>query len=138
MTFGRRWVVRGVLALVGFAALVAGIALVYGLYLSASLALPTGDEHPPRLIYGAPFLLKPDLDIASSHLIERLTQLGYRAVDTAVRVPGDYRVTPAEIDIYLHEFSDFHLRPVPARLILEQGKVVKVLSIQQGDELFPA
>ena len=138
MTFGRRWVVRGVLALVGFAALAAGIALVYGLYLSASLALPTGDEHPPRLIYGAPFLLKPDLDIASSHLIERLTQLGYRAVDTAVRVPGDYRVTPAEIDIYLHEFSDFHLRPIPARLILDQGRVAKVLSIQHGDELFPA
>ena len=46
-------------------------------------------------------------------------------------------MTPAEIDIYLHEFADFHLRPVPARLILEQGRVAKVLSIQ-GDELFPA
>ncbi len=138
VTFGTRWVVRGFLALVGVSALAAGIALAYGLYLSASLALPTGDEHPPRLIYGAPFLLKPDLDIASAHLIERLNQLGYRAVDTAVRLPGDYRVTPAEIDIYLHEFSDFHLRPVPARLVLDQGRVAKVLSIQHGDELFPA
>ena len=138
VTFGRRWIARGVVALVGVAALAAGMALAYGLYLSASLALPTGDEHPPRLIYGAPFLLKPDLDLASSHLLERLNQLGYRAVDTAVRMPGDYRVTPAEIDIYLHEFSDLHLRPIPARLVLDQGRVTKVLSIQHGDELFPA
>ncbi len=137
VTFGRSWVVRGFLIVVGVAMLAVGMAMSYGLYLSASLALPAGDEHPPRLIYGAPFLLKPDLDITSSHLLERLHQLGYRAVDRAVAEPGDYRVTPAEIDIYLHEFADFHLRPVQARLILEQGRVAKVLSIQ-GDELFPA
>ncbi|GAB1721121.1 MAG: putative Penicillin-binding protein 1B [Nitrospira sp.] len=124
--------------LAGMALLAAGSAVAYGLYLSASLALPTGDEHPPRLIYGAPFLLKPELDIASSHLIERLTRLGYQAVETAVRAPGEYRVTPAEIDIYLHEFSDLHLRPIPARLVLEQGRVARVLSIHTGDELFPA
>jgi penicillin-binding protein 1B len=123
--------------LVGVAVFVAGSALAYGLYLSANLALPTGDEHPPRLIYGAPFLLKPDLDIASSHLIERLNRLGYHAVKTEVRAPGEYRVTPVAIDIYLHEFSDFHLRPVPARLMLDEGRVAKVLSIQGGDELFP-
>ncbi len=138
MTFGRRWFVRGLLALAGVVLLAAGSAVAYGLYLSASLALPTGDEHPPRLIYGAPFLLQPDLDIASSHLIERLNRLGYQAVETAVRVPGEYHVTPAEIEIYLHEFADFHLRPVPARLVLDQGRVARVLSIQTGDELFPA
>jgi penicillin-binding protein 1B len=128
----------GLLVLAGIVVLAAGSALAYGLYLSASLALPAGDEHPPRLIYGAPFLLKPDLDIASAHLIERLNRLGYRSVETAVRTPGEYRVTPAEIDIYLHEFADFHLRPVPARLALDQGRVTKVLSIPGGDELFPA
>lgn len=133
----RRWFVRGLFALAGVVVLAAGSALAYGLYLSASLALPTGDEHPPRLIYGAPFLLKPDLDIASSHLIERLNRLGYHAVETTVRAPGEYRVTTAEIDIYLHEFADFHLQPVPARLVLDQGRVAKVLSIQGGDELFP-
>lgn len=134
----RRWCLRGLVMLAGMALLAAGSAVAYGLYLSASLALPTGDEHPPRLIYGAPFLLKPELDIASSHLIERLTRLGYQAVETAVRAPGEYRVTPAEIDIYLHEFSDLHLRPIPARLVLEQGRVARVLSIHTGDELFPA
>jgi len=136
--FVRRWIVRGLLVLAGVVVLAAGSAVAYGLYLSASLALPAGDEHPPRLIYGAPFLLKPDLDIASAHLIERLNRLGYRAVETAVHTPGEYRVTPAEIDIYLHEFADFHLRPVPARLALDQGRVTKVLSIPGGDELFPA
>ncbi|MBA5861131.1 MAG: PBP1A family penicillin-binding protein [Nitrospira sp. CR1.1] len=138
MMSARRWCLRGLVMLAGMALLAAGSAVAYGLYLSASLALPTGDEHPPRLIYGAPFLLKPELDIASSHLIERLTRLGYQAVETAVRAPGEYRVTPAEIDIYLHEFSDLHLRPIPARLVLEQGRVARVLSIHTGDELFPA
>jgi penicillin-binding protein 1B len=138
VAFAGGWLVRGILVSVGAVVLTVGLAVSYGLYLSAGLALPTGDEHAPRLIYGAPFLLKPDLDIASSHLIERLTRLGYRTVETAVRAPGEYRLTPAEIDIYLHEFPDLHLRPSPIRLTLGQGRVIKVLSIEHGDELFPA
>lgn len=138
MTGVARWFVRGLLILTGVVLLVAGSALTYGLYLSTSLALPTGDEHPPRLIYGAPFLLKPDLDVAASHLLERLNRLGYHQVDRTVRAPGEYRVTSTDIDIYLHEFPDLHLRPVPARLVLDQGRVARVLSIQSGDELFPA
>ena len=112
VTFGRTWVVRGFLVLVGVAMLAAGMAMSYGLYLSASLALPAGDEHPPRLIYGAPFLLKPDLDITSSHLLERLQSARVSRGRQGSAEPGDYRVTPAEIDIYLHEFADLHLRPV--------------------------
>ncbi|HNA47275.1 MAG TPA: transglycosylase domain-containing protein, partial [Nitrospira sp.] len=138
MRFVRRWLLRALVAVTGILLLVLGSALAYGLYLSASLALPAGDEHPPRLIYGAPFLLKPDLDVVSSHLIERLSRLGYQAVDTPVRAPGEFRVSPGQIDIHLHEFSDLHLRPMPARLLLEQGRVTRVLSIQTGDELFPA
>src|SRR5690606_38404386 len=57
---------------------------------------------------------------------------------STVRAPGEYRVTSTDIDIYLHEFPDLHLRPVPARLVLDQGRVARVLSIQSGDELFPA
>ncbi|MBX3340692.1 MAG: PBP1A family penicillin-binding protein [Nitrospira sp.] len=136
--FVRRWISRAFVAVTGIFLLVVGSALAYGLYLSASLALPAGDEHPPRLIYGAPFLLKPDLDVVSSHLIERLSRLGYQAVDTPVRAPGEFRVSPGQIDIHLHEFSDLHLRSMPARLLLEQGRVTRVLSIQTGDELFPA
>ena len=136
--FVRRWLLRALVAVTGILLLVLGSALAYGLYLSASLALPAGDEHPPRLIYGAPFLLKPDLDVVSSHLIERLSRLGYQAVDTPVRAPGEFRVSPGQIDIHLHEFSDLHLRSMPARLLLEQGRVTRVLSIQTGDELFPA
>ena len=49
MTFARRWAMRGILAVVGAAALAIGMASAYGLYLSASLALPSGDEHLPRL-----------------------------------------------------------------------------------------
>ena len=111
VTFCRRWVVRGVLALAGVATLAAGIALTYGLYLSASLALPAGDEHPPRLIYGAPFLLKPDLDIASSHLLERLNQLVIASSIWQCRVPGDFASRLPQSIFDLHEFADLHLRP---------------------------
>ena len=89
-TWGCRSDVRQVLGrarvpdVVGVAMLAVGMALSYGLYLSASLALPAGDEHPPRLIYGAPFLLKPDLDSPRPISSNVFNQLGYRAVDTAV------------------------------------------------------
>ncbi|MCC2640367.1 MAG: putative Penicillin-binding protein [Nitrospira sp.] len=138
MTFGKRWFVRGLLASLGIAALAAGIAVAYGLYLSANLSLPAGDDHPPRLIYGAPFLLKPDVDIASSHLIERLSRLGYRPVDATVRASGEYRATSSELEIYLHEFPDLHFRSLPIRLVLDKGRVAKVISMQHGDEVFPA
>jgi penicillin-binding protein 1B len=138
VTFGKRWFVRGLLASLGIAALAAGIAVAYGLYLSANLSLPAGDDHPPRLIYGAPFLLKPDVDIASSHLIERLSRLGYRPVDATVRASGEYRATSSELEIYLHEFPDLHFRSLPIRLVLDKGRVAKVISMQHGDEVFPA
>ena len=134
---GRRWIKRALVVLGIGVVLSIGVAVGYGLYLSTSLALPRGDEHPPRLIFGAPFLLKPDLDIASSHLVERLQQLGYRAVDSTVRAAGEYRITPTEVEIYLHEFPDLHLRPSPVRLSLDQGRAVRVVSLEHGGDVFP-
>src|SRR5688572_15869666 len=89
VTFIRRWAIRTVIgASIGIAVLLLA-ALFYGLYLSTFVALPRGDEHPPLLLFGSPFLLKPDLQITESHLIERLSRLGYREVASAVHRPGE-------------------------------------------------
>ena len=138
MTGIRRWAIRTVIgAGIGTVVLLVA-ALSYGLYLSTFVALPRGDEHPPLLLFGAPFLLQPDLQLAESHLIERLNRLGYREVGSAVHRPGEFRVTPATIDIHLQGFPDLHMDAVPIRLQLEQGRVTNILSIEQGEEIFPA
>ncbi len=137
MTVRLRWVKRGLFAFVVGSLLTAGLAVGYGLYLSASLALPRGDEHRPRLVFGAPFLLKPDLDLTSAHMLDRLQQLGYRAVEHPVRAPGDYRSTSSELDIYLHEVPDLHVRSSAVRLVLEQGRATRVVSLEHGGDLFP-
>ena len=138
VTVLRRWAIRTVIgAGLGIAVLLL-TALSYGLYLSTFVALPRGDDHPPLLLFGSSFLLKPDLQIAESHLIERLGRLGYREAPSAVLRPGEFRVTPATIDIHLQGFPDLHMDAVPIRLQLDEGRVTYILSIEQGEEVFPA
>jgi len=132
-----RWAKRAFLLLTVAIMLTVGLGVGYGLYLSASLALPKGDEHRPRLVFGAPFLLKPDLDVTSSRLLERLQQLGYKSVEHPVRAPGDYRSTSSELDIYLREVPDQHVRASAVRLVLEQGQATRVVSLEHGGDVFP-
>ena len=134
----RRWVRRSLMT--GAAALLVVLlaAVSYGMYLSSFIKLPKGDEHPPLLLYGAPFLIKPDLALVESHLVERLTRLGYREVAEAVRAPGEFRVAAEGIDIFLHGFPDMHTSPAPIRVRHEQGLVRDVVSVEHGDQVFPA
>ncbi len=96
---------------------------VYGVVLSTSLSLPKSDEHPPLLIYGAPFFLEPGLSVEDSGLIDRLRRLGYRTVTGDPTHPGDYAVTPRVIHVYLHAQEENH---VPARRItlVREGDLV--------------
>lgn len=126
MVFRRQWVKRGLGSVLGL--VVIGIAGVvgYGAVLSTSLALPKSDEHPPLLIYGAPFLLQSGMSIAESRFIDRLQRLGYRPVPSSIQHPGEYVVSEDAIEIYLHPQEESH---VPARLItlaLAQGVVEEV------------
>ncbi len=134
----RRWIRRAAVAGAAGCLLILIAAVSYGLYLSSSIRLPKGDEHPPLLLYGAPFLLKPDLALAESHLMERLTRLGYREVTVPVQAPGEFRVEAEGIDIYLHGFPDMHMSPTPIRLRHAQGLVRDIVSIEHGDSVFPA
>ena len=118
--------------------LTVAVGVAYGLYLSSFVSLPKGDEHPPLLLFGAPFLLKPDLPLAESHLLERLSRLGYREVSSPVRHPGEFRVLSDTIDIYLHGFPDLHMNAEPIRIRHGEGRVQDVISIEHGEPLFPA
>lgn len=107
----------------------------YGFFLSTSLALPKSDEHPPLLIYGAPFFLTPGLHPVEEGLFDRLHRLEYRPVKAKPKVAGEYFATNNSIEIFLHAQEENRL---PARLIkltLADGIVTKVLSAADGQPL---
>jgi 1A family penicillin-binding protein len=119
--------------------IVCGVALVlvggYGAFLSTSLALPRSDEHPPLLIYGAPFFLTPGLHPGDSGLLDHLQRLEYKPVAAAPRVAGEYFATKDSIEIFLHAQEENRLPARSVRLILADGIVTEVLSVSDGRPL---
>ena len=105
--------------------IVCGAALVlvggYGVFLSASLALPKSDEHPPLLIYGAPFFLTPGLHLADSGLLDHLQRLEYKPVAASPRVAGEYFATKNSVEIFLHAQDENRLPARSVRLMLANG-----------------
>ncbi len=126
-----KWIVGGGIGLIGAALL----ALVgYGALLSASLALPKSDEHPPLLIYGAPHLLKPGEPVAETGVFDRLHRLGYRAVPV-VQTPGDYAAADDAIDLYLHAQEESRQPPRRVQLELKDGVITNVVSVQERETI---
>ena len=106
----------------------------YGALLSASLALPKSDEHPPLLIYGAPHLLKPGEPVAETGVFDRLHRLGYRAVPV-VQTPGDYAAADDAIDLYLHAQEESRQPPRRVQLELKDGVITNVVSVQERETI---
>lgn len=131
----RRRYRRGV-RLIG-AVLAAGLLSIaaYGLYLASTLTLPKGEERPPLLIYGAPFVLAPQQDLAVIRLRERLARLGYRAVDGPVRAPGEYRLTASSAELYLRGAPDLRLASERIRLTLDRGRITAIERADRGGAL---
>jgi penicillin-binding protein 1B len=134
----RRWVRRALFVIAAGLLVILLAAVSYGIYLSSFITLPKGDEHPPLLLYGAPFLIKPDLPLVESHLIERLVRLGYREVTVPLQAPGEFRVAEDGVDIFLHGFPELHMPASGIRVRHDQGLVRDVVSIEHGGNLFPA
>ncbi|WHZ26463.1 MAG: multimodular transpeptidase-transglycosylase [Nitrospira sp.] len=107
----------------------------YGVFLSASLALPKSDEHPPLLIYGAPFFLTPGIHPMDAGLFDHLQRLEYKPVVAAPRVAGEYCATKDSIEIFLHAQEENRLPARSVRLILANGIVTEVLSVSDGRPL---
>jgi len=119
--------------------IVLGVAVVlvgaYGTFLSTSLALPKSDEHPPLLIYGAPFFLTPGLHAVDSGLLDHLQRLEYKRVAAAPRAAGEYFTTKDSIEIFLHAQEEHRLPARSVRLILVNGIVTEVVSVSDGQPL---
>jgi penicillin-binding protein 1B len=125
------------MVLAGLVAALGLVVVVYGAYLATFLELPKSDDHPPLRLYSGPFLLKPDLSLVHSHLLERLQRLGYRRVTVPVQSPGDYQLTDEALTVYLHPQPEGHVGATMVRLTLDQGRVTDVLSPLDGTALFP-
>lgn len=129
----RRWYLGGLSAA---ASLLLALSC-YTFFLWMTLALPRGEDRPPLLIYGAPFLLKPGIDIDQARLQERLDRLGYHQVSGEGLAPGDYRLTPEFLDIFLHDYPEGYVRGFPARLLLEDHRIARAVSLPQEEDVFP-
>ena len=132
--FGRRWVRWSLLICCAVSGVAAVALVIYGGVLSASLALPKSDEHPPLLIYGAPHLLKPGEPVAETGVFDRLHRLGYRAVPV-VQTPGDYAVAGDAIDLYLHAQEESRQPPRRVQLELKDGVITNVVSVQERETI---
>jgi len=119
----------GVLGLLGI-----GVAALagYGFVLATTLALPKADDHPPLLIYSAPFFLTPGLSLAESGLFDRLQQLEYHQISSPPRVAGEYSRNGRSIEIFLHAQPDRRLPAGAVRLNVEEGIVTEILSLPDG------
>ncbi|MGC4098881.1 MAG: PBP1A family penicillin-binding protein [Nitrospira sp.] len=119
--------------------IVTGVALAlvggYGVFLSTSLTLPKSDEHPPLLIYGAPFFLTPGLHLVDSGLFDHLQRLEYKPVPAAPRAAGEYFATKDSIEIFLHAQEENRFPARSVRLILADGIITEVLSVSDGRPL---
>lgn len=132
--FGRRWVRWSLLICCAVSGVAAVVLVIYGGVLSASLALPKSDEHPPLLIYGAPHLLKPGEPVAETGVFDRLHRLGYRAVPV-VQTPGDYAAADDAIDLYLHAQEESRQPPRRVQLELKDGVITNVVSVQERETI---
>lgn len=119
--------------------IVCGVAVTlvggYVVFLSTSLALPKSDEHPPLLIYGAPFFLTPGLHAVDSGLLDHLQRLEYKPATAVPRVAGEYFATKDSIEIFLHAQEANRLPARSVRLRLADGIVTEVLSVSDGHPL---
>jgi penicillin-binding protein 1B len=133
MTPVRPWIKWGVGAILALVAVGLGGLALYAAILSMSLALPKSDEHPPLLVYSAPFLLTPGLSVERSGLLERLHRLEYRPVSAAPQTPGEYFLTDDAIEIFLHAQEENGHPARSVRLTLANGIVTDVLSLPDGE-----
>jgi penicillin-binding protein 1B len=124
--------------LAGMAVMLCILTAVYGAYLATFLELPKSEDHPPLRLYSAPFLLQPNLSMSEARLIDRLHRLGYRRVPQAVQASGEYQLSDEALTIYLHAQPEEHAKAAVVTLHLDQGRIIEVLSVEEGTPIFPA
>lgn len=119
--------------------LIIGSLCAYGLFLYATLSLPRGEDRQSLRIFSTPFPLDPAAPMENARLQERLTHLGYRPVARKVQTPGEYRLLPSSVDLYLRDFlyPDGLIRGRPIRLLLADNHITHVLSLSEKQDAGP-
>ncbi|HYD50682.1 MAG TPA: PBP1A family penicillin-binding protein [Terriglobales bacterium] len=94
----------------------------------------------PSKIFSDGVLLYPGMDIDASGLHQRLQQIGYHPVESAVARKGEYRLDPktSAFDIFLYDLpypsSNGAARPI--RLQLTGSVIEKIIELKTGEETF--
>ncbi|HLG23159.1 MAG TPA: transglycosylase domain-containing protein, partial [Candidatus Manganitrophaceae bacterium] len=91
----------------------------------------------PSKIYSAPFTLFAGVDLDKTYLISRLKRLAYRPVKQPVQHPGEYYLTPDDLEIFLHEFSypDRLQSAYPLSVSFSQGKIDRLVDLSLAEDL---
>ncbi len=91
----------------------------------------------PSRIYSDTEYLYPGVDIHQRALVTKLERLGYRQVAGEIKGPGDFLVSPAHIDIFLHDFA-YPLEKFagfPVRLDINRSVIIKMSDVESGETL---
>ena len=114
-------------------------AILYTLILYVILTLPRGEDRHALKIYSAAYALMPGSILEKQALVDRLNHLGYRPVYRKLQAPGEYRLLAGAVDIYLRDFAypDGFVPGRPVRLMLEEHRIVKVVSLPDEQDAGP-
>ena len=118
----------------------AGLGVFFTLYLMVLYVIVTDRLEGkrwrlPSKVYSDSFVLYPGQDLAGAHLMDRLRRLGYHSVSGLPQRPGEYRLDPGRLEIFLHDFSypDHAFKGFRLRLSLDHGRIT-VMTEPPGEE----
>jgi penicillin-binding protein 1B len=133
---------RGKKTFILLGAVSAFLVILCSLYAGHLLSVVTerfeGDRWKlPSKIYSDSFILHAGQDVNGIHLIERLTRLDYRPVSGHPEQPGEYWLTPEQMEISLHDFKypDTDFNGFTVHFTLDHGKIVAIKDLHRNNEL---
>lgn len=86
--------------------LVAGCAgYLASLYITVTSRFEGPRWKLPSTVYAEPITIYPGMDLAASHIRNRLLRLGYGPVAHPPSRPGEFRWTDARLEVYLQDFA---------------------------------
>lgn len=111
--------------------MVAALILVLAVYTQITLTFEGGVWTLPARVYSAPLRLVPGRAVDATALVARLDRCGYARVATTPTRPGQYRMRPSAVDLFVRGFAGGD-RPVVARRVVLKFERDSIASI--GDE----
>lgn len=88
----------------------------------------------PSRVYSDAALIQPGLSYNRALLEPKLNHVGYHEVKERIANPGEYRFTPAGLEIYLQsfEYPDMEFRGMPVEIGMKSATVTKIKRLEDG------